>query len=72
MAITGVYINSGKPKVSSQLKKQLRAQLHQYIINGKEINLNQVSGYISFISSIEADYFKKVEAYIEKLKQKKH
>ncbi|WP_055151608.1 retron St85 family RNA-directed DNA polymerase [Jiulongibacter sediminis] len=71
MSITGVYINSGKPKVSSELKKQLRAELHQYIINGKEINLNQVSGYISFISSIEDDYLKKVESYIEKLKKKK-
>jgi RNA-directed DNA polymerase len=71
MSITGVYINSGKPKVNNQIKKQLRAELHQYIINDREINLNRVSGYISFIRSIEDDYLKKIETYIEKLKKKK-
>lgn len=71
VAVTGVYINSGQPKVSSQLKKKLRAELHQYIINGKAINLNRMAGYISFINSIESDYAKKIEVYIENLKKKK-
>ncbi|WP_282014172.1 retron St85 family RNA-directed DNA polymerase [Marinifilum flexuosum] len=71
ISITGVYINSGKPKVSKKLKKQIRAELHQYIINGKDVNINRISGYISFINSIEDDYSKKVELYVGKLRRKK-
>lgn len=71
IAITGVNINSGQPKVDSALKKRLRAELHNYIINDKEIDLNRMAGYISYINSIENDYSKKTKVYVEKLKKKK-
>lgn len=71
MEITGVYINSGEPKVNNKLKRQIRAELHNYIIKGKTPNLKKIAGYISFIRSIELDYGKKIENYILNLKSKK-
>lgn len=71
MSVTGININMGKPKVSSKLKKQVRAELHHYIIKGKKTNLKSLAGYISFISSIEDDYSEKIKTYINKLKKDK-
>lgn len=72
MSVTGVNINSGFPKVSSKLKRQLRTELHHYIIKNKNTNLKKLAGYISFISSIEDDYRDKIENYIKELKKNKH
>ncbi len=67
MTITGVNINSGVPKVSSKLKRKVRAELHHFIIKDQIPNLNKLAGYISFISSIEENYLKKINEYIESL-----
>lgn len=67
MTITGININTGVPKVSSKLKRKVRAELHHYIIKDQLPNLNKLAGYISFITSIEEDYFKKINEYIESL-----
>tara|TARA_R110002072_G_scaffold301914_2_gene482838 strand:+ start:1046 stop:1921 length:876 start_codon:yes stop_codon:yes gene_type:complete len=72
MSVTGVNINKGIPKVKSQLKKQIRAELHHYIIKEEKVNLRRLAGYISFVSSIEDDYNEKIKKYIENLKSKKH
>ncbi|MBO0320746.1 retron St85 family RNA-directed DNA polymerase [Muricauda sp. CAU 1633] len=70
MSVTGVNINNGIPKVNSKLKRQIRAELHHYIIKKEKINLRRLAGYISFISSIETDYKEKIIKYIENLKSK--
>lgn len=67
MSITGISINTGIPKVNSKLKRKVRTELHHYIIKDQQQNLNKIAGYISFISSIEDDYFKKINDYIENL-----
>lgn len=72
ISVTGVNINKGVPKVKSKLKRQIRAELHHYIIKDKKINLRRLAGYISFVSSIEDDYREKIKKYIENLKSKKH
>lgn len=71
MSVTGVNINKGVPKVKSKLKRQIRAELHHYIIKEEKIDLRRLAGNISFISSIEDDYRKKIIKYIENLKLKK-
>jgi len=71
MSVTGVNINSGYPKANPKLKKQVRAELHHYIIKEKQISLNKLAGKISFIRSIEEDYSKKLDVYIKKLYKKK-
>jgi len=72
MEITGVYINSGKPKVSKELRKQVRAELFNYFIkDNSSINIKRLAGNISFIKSIESDYQKKIEGYIAKLKTRR-
>jgi RNA-directed DNA polymerase len=71
MSVTGININTGVPKVGGKLKKEIRAQLHYYFIKKEKINLKQVAGYISFISSIEDDYSDKIKVYIQKLKKQR-
>lgn len=71
MSVTGVNINTGTPKANSKLKKQVRAELHNYIVKDKNINQNKLAGKISFIRSIEDDYPQKIDSYIKKLYQKK-
>jgi len=71
MSVTGVNINTGKPKADPKLKKQVRAELHHYIIKEKEINLNKLAGKISFIRSIEEDYSQNLDFYIKRLYKKK-
>jgi len=71
MSVTGVNVNNGKPKVKNKLKRQVRAELHHYIIKGKKTNLKSLAGYISFISSIEEDYADKIKTYITKLKKER-
>ena len=70
MSVTGVNINNGVPKVKGKLKRDVRAELHHYIVKKEKINLRRLAGYISFISSIEDDYKEKIKIYIEKLKTK--
>ena len=72
VSVTGVNINKGVPKVKSKVKKQIRAELHHYIIKEEKINLKKLAGYISCVSSIEDDYKEKIKTYIENLKSKKH
>ncbi len=71
LEITGVIINSGRPTVGKRLKKYVRSELFQHIINGKEIEKNKIAGYISFITSVELDYHIKIKKYISDLKKKK-
>lgn len=72
MSVTGVNVNKGVPKVQSKLKRQIRAELHHYIIKEKKTNLKKLAGYISFVSNIEDDYKEKITKYIENLKHKKN
>lgn len=67
MSITGVNINNGIPKANSKLKRKVRAELHHYIIKDQVPNFNKIAGYISFINSIEDNYFKKINDYINNL-----
>lgn len=72
MSVTGVSINNGVPKAKSKLKRQIRTELHHYIIKEEKIDLRRLAGYVSFVSSIEDDYKEKIRKYIENLKSKKH
>ncbi len=69
MVITGVNINEGRLTVRKEIKRNLRSNLYNLIIKkDKTININSVSGYISFIKDIEPEYYEKIKKYISDLK----
>lgn len=67
--VNGITLNDKKLKVDKKLKRRLRAKIHHMFATGDFTEYNVVKGYISYISSIEDDYFDKITMYIKKLSQ---
>jgi RNA-directed DNA polymerase len=68
-SITGVTINSGVPKAPKELKRTVRAMLHNAIVTGNYNNLDKIRGYIAYINSIENGYRENIFKYITKLEK---
>lgn len=73
MSVTGVNVNTGKPKISKKRKQNIRALLFNYIVKkDKSISKNVIAGHISYIRSIEPDYLQSITEYIKRLRKKKN
>jgi len=58
--------------IGRKRKKLIRAMIHNLIIKEKEVNLNSLIGYLSFLHDIEPEYLESsIIPYQEKLAQKK-
>lgn len=64
--VTGITVNGGLLKVPKQMKRNVRAMLHQAIVTGDYSDTAKIKGYIAYISSIEDDYLDKVKTYINR------
>ena len=70
ISITGLNLNKGKPQVGKNLKRKLRTLLHHYYIKKDKSNEFLINGYLSYIKSIEPEYYSKnLRNYIDKLKK---
>ncbi|MHA4989158.1 retron St85 family RNA-directed DNA polymerase [Cetobacterium somerae] len=68
--VTGILIEKRNLYVKKELKRKVRSMIHQMIQNGDYSKLNQVKGYVSYISSIESNYIENTLEYIKKLIKK--
>lgn len=69
-SITGLLIVEKKVIVPKKVKRKVRAMIHNMIIAADYSNMNKIKGYISYISSIEPGYEKKIVKYINNLVEK--
>lgn len=66
--ITGVTIDShNNLKADKTIKKKVRAMIHKTIVTGDYSDSDIIKGLVSFITSIEKDFYEKQIEYIEKL-----
>ena len=71
MVINGININEGRLSVKKEIKRNLRSNLYNWIVKkDRLINVNSLSGYLSFIRDIEPEYYYKMIEYIKSLKVK--
>lgn len=69
--ITGLHIDKNKVIVPRDTKRKVRAMIHYAIATGDYSKLDEIKGYISFISSIEENYLSKIKSYINKMANNK-
>ena len=67
--VLGITINDKNCKTPKEMKRKVRAMIHHAVATGNYSDLMRIKGYISYISSIEGGYEKKIRAYIECLIQ---
>ncbi|MEX6587133.1 retron St85 family RNA-directed DNA polymerase [Paraclostridium bifermentans] len=65
--ITGLHIDKNRVIVPRDTKRKVRAMIHYSIATGDYSKLDEIKGYISFISSIEENYISKIKSYINKI-----
>lgn len=65
--ITGLHIDKNKVVVPRDTKRRVRAMIHYAITKEDYSKLDEIKGYISFISSIEGNYISKIKSYINKI-----
>lgn len=65
--ITGLHIEKNKVVVPKELKRKVRSMIHYSISTGDYSKIDQIKGYISFISSIESGYRAKIATYINRI-----
>ena len=70
MSITGITINDKRLNANKELKKKVRAMIHNAIMNGDYGNNDKIRGYIAHINFIEEGYRKNIINYINKIGQK--
>jgi retron-type reverse transcriptase len=62
--ITGITVNNKEIKASKKMKQKVRAMIHKAIVTGDYSQVENIRGYVSYISSIEDDYLDKIKKYI--------
>lgn len=67
--VLGITINDKYCKTPKEMKRKVRAMIHHAVATGNYSDLLRIKGYISYISSIEGGYEKKIRGYIECLIQ---
>ena len=67
--ILGITINNNDVKAPKQMKRYVRQCIHKLIATGNYENIDIIRGYIAYIRSIEPEYIKTVEKYIDRLKE---
>ena len=55
--IMGILVNKKKACLPKETKRKIRAVLHQYM-SGKTNDENYVAGYLSYVFSVDKEYFK--------------
>jgi retron-type reverse transcriptase len=68
--VTGITLSNGEIKAPKEMKRKVRAMIHKAIITGDYESIEQIKGYIAYISSIESDYLKNVKQYINGFSEK--
>ncbi|MGE7761516.1 retron St85 family RNA-directed DNA polymerase [Peribacillus sp. NPDC097895] len=68
--VTGITVNDNKLKANKQLKKTVRAMIHNALVSGDYSKKNIIRGYISYIDSIEEGYVEKIKTYTNNLIEK--
>lgn len=69
MIVTGIILNSKKLTVGRNLKREIRAMIHNYLKKDEDkVNVDEMLGKIAFLRDIEPDYYKNnLKKYIRKL-----
>ena len=70
LLVTGLRLNSGKVSIGRRRKKLLRAQIHNWLVNGNCAEENQIKGNLAYLKSIEPQTYRKFKKYMEKLREK--
>lgn len=65
--VLGITINDKNCHTPKAMKRNVRAMIHRAVATGDYSDLTRIRGYISYISSIESNYEKKIRGYIEGL-----
>uniref|UniRef100_UPI00273FE630 retron St85 family RNA-directed DNA polymerase n=1 Tax=Bacillus sp. MMSF_3328 TaxID=3047080 RepID=UPI00273FE630 len=58
--VNGITIHDNKIKANKQMKRTVRAMIHNALVSGDYSNNNKIRGYISYINSIEDGYKEKI------------
>ena len=67
--IMGILVNKDKTCLPNNTKRIIKAILHQYMV-GKITDENYVAGYLSYVFSIDKEYFKTLNRYYWLYKKK--
>lgn len=65
--VLGITINYKRCNTPKEMKRNVRAMIHHAVATGDYSGLMRIRGYISYISSVEGGYKKKIRGYIESL-----
>lgn len=65
--VLGITINDKSCHISKEMKRNVRAMIHHAVATGDYSDSMRIRGYISYISSVEGGYEKKIRNYIENL-----
>ena len=65
--ILGITINDNLLKAPKQMKRMVRQRIHQQVATGNYEDINELRGYIAYISQIEPGYLNSIQRYVEKL-----
>lgn len=65
--VLGITINDKNCHTPKEMKRNVRAMIHHAVATGDYSDLMRIRGYISYISSVEGGYEKKIRGYIESL-----
>lgn len=69
--VTGLIINSGKPTVGRELKRDIRSDIYRFIVKkDRNVDTNKLIGNIAWVRDIEPDYFQKIVKYKNELLEK--
>ncbi|USK34724.1 retron St85 family RNA-directed DNA polymerase [Bacillus sp. F19] len=68
--VTGITVNDNRIKASKQMKRKVRAMIHNALVSGDYSKKNIIKGYVSYIDSIEQGYIEKIKNYINRLIKK--
>lgn len=69
-SITGLLIVENKVIVPKELKRKVRAMIHNMVVSTDYDNIDKIKGYIAYISSIESNYKEKIKVYINNIIEK--
>lgn len=65
--VTGITVNDSKIKANKQMKRSVRAMIHNALVSGDYSKINRIIGYVAYINSIEEGYLEKIKAYTNNL-----
>ncbi|NFE73839.1 RNA-directed DNA polymerase [Clostridium botulinum] len=69
-SITGLLIAENRVVVPKEMKRKVRAMIHNMIASADYTDIDKVKGYIAYISGIESEYIEKVREYVNKMIEK--